>query len=109
MSKNGQSFKAVLTTKGRKSQKDHSVWLKAVMYNDRIYFSRHEANSDWFLNSINNPEVYVEFDGKRFSGSAQLVTDDSLSKKISELKYPGEDRAKEKRVVIEVNITNYTM
>ena len=106
MNKNEQSFKAALITKGRKTGKEHSVWLKAVMYNERIYFSRHEPNSDWFLNSIQNPEVEVEFDSKRYSGIAKLVNDDVLSRKISELKYPGEDRAGEKRVVIEVTIKN---
>lgn len=106
MSKNGESFKAALITKGRKTGNDHVVWLKAVMHNDRIYFSRHEPNSDWFLNSIKNPAVQVEFDGKTYSGIAKLVSDESLSKKISELKYPGEERAEEKRVAIEVTIQN---
>ncbi len=106
MSKNGQSFKAALITKGRKTGKEHSVWLKAVIYNEKMYFSRHEPNSDWFLNSIQNPAVEVEFDSKRYSGIAKLVNDEILSRKISELKYPGEDRAQEKRVVIEVTIKN---
>ncbi len=106
MSKNGQSFKAALITKGRKTGKEHSVWLKAVIYNEKMYFSRHEPNSDWFLNSIHNPAVEVEFDSKRYSGIAKLVNDEILSRKISELKYPGEDRAQEKRVVIEVTIKN---
>ena len=106
MSKNGQTFTATLITKGRKTGREHAVLLKAVMYNDRIYFSRHEPNSDWFLNSIKNPAVQVEFDSRRYFGIAKLVNDDILSKKISELKYPGEDRAEEKRVVIEVTIKN---
>jgi len=33
-----------------------------------------------------------------------LATDEELGKKISQLKYPGEERAKEKRVTIEVTL-----
>jgi len=33
-----------------------------------------------------------------------LVTDEGLSKKISELKYPGQTRALEKRVVLEIKL-----
>ena len=48
---------------GRKTGKEHSVWAKAVTYNDMIYFSRRNPNSDWLKNAIANPEVKVEFDG----------------------------------------------
>ena len=37
-----------------------------------------------------------------FTGNASLVTDEKLNQKISQLKYPGEQRANEKRVAIEV-------
>jgi len=50
MNNNNQVFKAVLTTEGRKTGKEHSVWLRAVRYNDRIYFSRHKPDGDWFQN-----------------------------------------------------------
>jgi len=102
--KNNETVKALLITKGRKTQKEHSVWLRAVLYNDKVYFSRHKIDGDWIKNAIVNPEVSVEFDNSRFTGRATLVSDESLAQKISELKYPGEKRAKENRVVLEVSL-----
>ena len=101
---NNQVVKAILTTKGRKTGKEHSVWLRAVLYNEKIYFSRHKLDGDWIKNAIANPDVKVEFDDSSFFGRALLVSDEDLAKKISELKYPGEERAKEKRVVLEVRL-----
>ena len=46
----------MLTTTGRKTGKAHSVWAKAVTYNDMIYFSRRNPNSDWLKNAIVNPD-----------------------------------------------------
>ena len=60
---NNLTFKALLTTMGRKTGKEHSVWAKAVTYNDMIYFSRRNTNSDWLKNAIANPIVKVEFNG----------------------------------------------
>jgi len=99
-----QVIKAVLTTKGRKTGKEHSVWLRAVLYNDKVYFSRHKPDGDWFQNASKNEDVKVNFDNKQFVGKASVVTDEELERKISELKYPGEERAKEKRVVLEVTL-----
>jgi hypothetical protein len=102
---NNRTFRAQLTTKGRKTGKEHTVWLLAVMYDDKIYFSRHRPDGDWFKNALQNPDVKVRFDESSYSGKAILVTDEGLSKKISELKYPGEKRAKDKRVVLEITLT----
>ena len=74
------------------------------MYRDKIYFSRHRPDGDWFKNAIVNSDVKVEFDNSIFSGKATQVLDKNLAKKISELKYPEEDRAKESRVVLEVSL-----
>jgi len=95
-------FRPILTTKGRKTGKQHSVMLRAVNYNGKIYFSRHKPDGDWFKNALINPEVKIEYNDSIFSGKAKLVTDEELSKKISQLKYPGEEKANEKRVTIEV-------
>jgi hypothetical protein len=103
--KNNCIVKALLVTKGRKTQKEHAVWLRAVLYNDKVYFSRHRLDGDWIKNAIANPEVRVEYDNSSFLGKATLVSDESLSRKISELKYPGEERAKENRVVLEVSLS----
>ena len=102
---NNLTFKALLTTMGRKTGKEHSVWAKAVTYNDMIYFSRRNPNSDWLKNAIANPLVKVEFNGEKFSGSAKLVDDDDLARKISSLKYTDKTRQEESRIVLEVSIS----
>ena len=104
--KNNLTFKAILTTKGRKTGKEHSVWAKAVTYNDMIYFSRRNSNSDWLKNAIANPQVKVEFNGEKILGSARLVDDEDLARKISSIKYTEKNRQEESRVVLEVNLTN---
>ncbi|MCE2506030.1 MAG: nitroreductase family deazaflavin-dependent oxidoreductase [Nitrosopumilaceae archaeon] len=95
-------FRSILTTKGRKTGKEHSVMLRAVNHNGKIYFSRHRPDGDWFKNALSNSEVKIAYKDEIFTGKAKLVQDEELDKKISALKYPGEERAKEKRVTIEV-------
>lgn len=80
--------------------------LRAVNYNGKIYFSRHRPDGDWFQNALANPEVKIKYKDFVFSGKACQVDNEELNKKISELKYPGEERAKEKRVTIEVTLDN---
>ena len=103
---NNLTFKAILKTIGRKSGKEHTVWAKAVTYNDMIYFSRRNPNSDWLKNAIANPQVKVKFDGREFSGIARLVEEEELAKKISSLKYTDENRQKESRIVLEVKLND---
>ena len=103
---NNLTFKALLTTIGRKTGNEHSVWAKAVTYNDMIYFSRRNPNSDWLKNAIANPEVKVEFNGKKFSGNARLIDDQELARKISSIKYTNKDRQEEPRIVLEVIISS---
>ena len=97
-------FRPILVTKGRKTGNSHSVWLRAVKYNEKIYFSRHRPDGDWYQNAIANPEVKIQYNNMEFTGKASLVTDEKLNQKISQLKYPGEKRADEKRVAIEVTL-----
>ena len=105
---NNLTFKAILKTKGRKSGKEHTIWAKAVTYNDMVYFSRRNPNSDWLKNAIANPQVKVKFDGKEFSGIARLVEEEELAKKISSLKYTDENRQKESRIVLEIKLSENT-
>jgi len=97
-------FRPILITKGRKTGNLHSVWLRAVNYNGKIYFSRHLPDGDWFQNAITNSEVKIQYNNMEFTGKASLVTNNELNQKISQLKYPGEKRANEKRVVIEITL-----
>lgn len=78
--------------------------LRAVNHDGKIYFSRHRPDGDWFQNALANPLVKIQYNGTTFTGNAKLVTDQELNEKISILKYPGEERAKEKRVAIEVTL-----
>ena len=103
---NNLTFKAILTTVGRNTGKEHSVWAKAVTYNNMIYFSRRNPNSDWLKNAIVNPRVKVKFDGKEFSGNARLVKNEELARKISSIKYTKKNRQEEPRIVLEVEISS---
>ena len=98
------AFRATLVTKGRKTGKEHAVWLRAVSYENMVYFSRRNEDSDWLKNALADHMVRVEYDDKSYSGVASLVTDQALAQKISELKYPGEERAQEVRVVLQVRL-----
>jgi hypothetical protein len=97
-------FRPSLITKGRKTGKEHIVMLRAVNYGGKIYFSRHKPDGDWFQNAIVNPQVKIKYNNSIFLGNAKLVDNDELNRKISQLKYQGEDRAKEKRVAIEITL-----
>jgi len=97
-------FKALLETKGRKTGKTYKTELLVVRYNNKFYFSRRNPNSDWLKNAIKNPDVRVEINGQNFVGKASLVENDSLCKKISQLKYEDEKRANEHRVVLEITL-----
>jgi len=97
-------FRPILVTKGRKTGKEHAVMLRAVNHNGKIYFSRHKPNGDWFQNVMINPQVKIKYNDSVFLGNAKIVKDAILNEKISQLKYPGEERAKEKRVVIEITL-----
>lgn len=97
-------FRGNLVTIGRISGRQHTVELRGVKHNGKVYFSRHLPDSDWFKNIIKNQKVAIIFQGTSYSGSAKVVTDEALSQKISHLKYPGEERANEKRVSVEITL-----
>lgn len=97
------AFRAILVTKGRKTGKEHAVWLRAVLYDNMVNFSRRNEHSDW-LNALANHVVRVEWDNRSYSGVASLVMDQALAQKISELKYPGEERAQEVRIVLQIRL-----
>jgi len=104
MSITEERFRPILITKGRKTGKEHAVMLRAVKYNDKIYFSRHRPDGDWFQNAMVNPQVKINYNDSVFIGNAKVITDERLNDKISQLKYPGEQRANEKRIAIEITL-----
>lgn len=95
-------FRARLVTRGRRTGREHVVWLRGVMHNGRIYFSRHRPDSDWFKNAVADPRVTVMAGPYTITGTSSVVNDEALGARISELKYPGEERARERRVTIEI-------
>lgn len=97
-------FRPILITQGRRTGNEHAVMLRAVNHDGKIYFSRHRPDGDWFKNAIANPDVKIRYNDEIFTGKAKLVQDEQLDRQISMLKYPGEERAKEKRVTIEVSL-----
>lgn len=94
-------LRAVLSTTGRRTGRDHAVELRAVYYNGRFYFSRRSPDSDWLRNAMANPKVTITVGGRTVQGTASLVTDQVLARKISGLKY-SDSRSGESRVVLEV-------
>lgn len=95
-------FLATLITHGRRTGKEHAVTLRAVYHNGVYYFSRHRPDGDWFRNALQNGSVKIIIGGKEVVGNAIEVTDQSLLREIARLKYPGEARAAEPRVAIQV-------
>ncbi len=104
MSYDGGAFMAVLTTRGRKTGRLHSVQLRGVGHMGRVYFSRRTPDADWFQNALADAGVRVRIGDATHAGKARIVEDPGVAREVSRLKYPGEARASQKRVVIEVTL-----
>jgi len=76
-------FRASLVTIGRVSKQPHTVTLRGVKYNGKIYFSRHRPDSDWFKNAITNPVVVIKYNNSSYSGIAKIVTGDARNRLVS--------------------------
>jgi len=96
------AFKAILVTVGRKSGNEHSVEIRTVFHDGKFYFSRRNPDSDWLKNALYNPNVKIRYHKETIFGTAVLVTDQELSKKISSLKY-NDQRSEEARIVLQVS------
>ena len=48
---------------------------------------------------------FLNINGEKFSGSAKLVDDDDLARKISSLKYTNKARQEESRIILEVSLS----
>ncbi len=101
MIEEGSSCIGYLTTSGRVTGKPHTVPLRLVYYQGKLYASRRDARSDWCRNLLKNPEVTVAVQRATWPGIARLVTDQALCREISQLKYGGQ-RSLERRTVIEI-------
>jgi deazaflavin-dependent oxidoreductase (nitroreductase family) len=63
-----------LTTKGRKTTREHIIEIWFVEYNKKYYvLSEHKKASDWVQNIISDPKVSFNVNNKTFKGYARLV------------------------------------
>ena len=63
-----------LTTRGRKTLRQHIIEIWFVEYNKRYYIlSERKKASDWVQNIIVNPKVSFEVNNKTYKGYARLV------------------------------------
>ena len=95
------SFIASLTTFGRKTGKLHTVLLRLVFHNDKLYASRRSMSGDWLQNLLKNSHVIIEVNGDKINGKAALLEDKELLDIISSLKY-NDERVLMERIVIEI-------
>lgn len=64
-----------LTTKGRKTGKNHTVELWFALEGERVFLSHEGEETDWMKNVKKNGKVDFEIGGKRFTGTARLLED----------------------------------
>jgi hypothetical protein len=64
---------AYLTTKGRKTGKNHEVELWFALANDRIYLSHEGEFTDWMKNLTKNSTVSLKIGPENFQGEAVLT------------------------------------
>jgi deazaflavin-dependent oxidoreductase (nitroreductase family) len=80
-----------LTTKGRKTTKQHTIEIWFIEYNKRYYIlSEHKKASDWVQNIISDPNVSFNVDNKAYKGYARLVDKNkelALTNAISDLMF----------------------
>ena len=69
-------FVLLLTTKGRKTGRDHITPLQYELV-DNAYFvaSARGPDADWYQNILVNPGVEVEIEGNSFLAQAEGITD----------------------------------
>jgi hypothetical protein len=99
---NKTTFLGYLSTIGRVTGKTRTVKLRFVFLDGKFYASRRDSNANWLKNILKNPNVVIRANDREISGYAQIVKDQELAKKISELKYTDKKKKEEPRVVIEI-------
>ncbi len=65
-----------LTTKGRKTTRQHIIEIWFIEYNKRYYIlSEHKKASDWIQNIIVDPNVTFNVNNKTYKGCARIIVD----------------------------------
>jgi hypothetical protein len=63
-----------LTTKGRKTTREHTIEIWFIEYNKRYYIlSESKKDSDWVQNIIVDPNVSFKVNNKTYKGYARLI------------------------------------
>ena len=80
-----------LTTRGRKTTRQHTIEIWFIEYNKRYYIlSEHKKASDWVQNIIVDPNVSFKVNNKIYKGYARLVDknkEPTLSNAVSNLMF----------------------
>ena len=80
-----------LTTKGRKTTREHTIEIWFTEYNKKYYIlSERKKASDWVQNIISDPNVSFKVNNKTNKGYARLVDKNkelTLSNAVSELMF----------------------
>ncbi len=71
-----------LTTKGRKTGKNHEVELWFALANDKIYLSHEGEYTDWMKNLAKNSAVNIKIGSENFEGEAALTQLGSQSREV---------------------------
>ena len=66
-----------LTTRGRTSGKLHTVTVWFAVGKGVVFLSHEGKETDWMKNIKRNPQVTLEISGKRFSGKARHLVDNT--------------------------------
>ena len=70
-----------LTTKGRKTTKEHTIEIWFTEYKKKYYIlSEHKKASDWVQNIIVDPNVTFNVNNKIYKGYARIVDKSKESK-----------------------------
>ena len=63
-----------LTTKGRKTLRQHTIEIWFIEYNKKYYIlSERKKSSDWVQNIISDPNMSFDINNKAYKGYARLV------------------------------------
>jgi hypothetical protein len=80
-----------LTTKGRKTTKEHTIEIWFIEYNKRYYIlSEHKKASDWVQNIIVDSNVSFKVNNKIYKGYARIVyknKESTLANAVSDLMF----------------------
>ena len=65
-----------LTTKGRKTTRQHTIEIWFIEYNKKYYIlSERKKSSDWVQNIISDPNMSFDINNKAYKGYARIVVD----------------------------------